>query len=57
VVRAIKEVVAEVTKATKVVNGEGKKLDVLGVEGRNNVNTSGALLFPQNFAFAFSLCQ
>ena len=32
VVGAIKEVMAKVTKAAKVVDSEGKKLDVLGVQ-------------------------
>ena len=39
-VGAIKEVMAKVTKAAEVGDSEGKKLDVLGVEGRDNVNTS-----------------
>jgi hypothetical protein len=53
VVGAIKEVMAKVTKAAEVVDSEGKKLDVLGVEGRDNVNTSGVIAVSSKFRLCF----
>jgi hypothetical protein len=53
VVGAVKEVMAEVTKAAEVVDSEGKKLDVLGVEGRDNVNTSGVIAVSSKFRLCF----
>lgn len=45
---AKEEVVAKVADATKVIDGEGEELGVLGVEGGNDINTGHGIATATN---------
>ena len=44
---------AKVTKATEVVDSEGKKLNVLGIKGGDDVNASGVIAVASEFRLCF----
>ena len=50
---AKEEVMAEVADATKMFNCKGKKLDVLGVEGEDDVKAGEVSSIDTNFHFCF----
>ena len=50
---AIKEAMGEVANATQRVNGEGEELDVLGVEGGDDLEVSGVRRVAMEFGLGF----